>query len=190
LENLIDAKLLLWGLHPALSATISAYVKVFVATEIEARISALEAREKIAEAAYTKTRCSCSSSCPGLSRPGHDGGGRWVILFETWYLAMTYNYRQRLSRLEAKSDLRHPKEQKVTLLNFMGPDGPVDADFATTLDADPLCFHRRPEETVAMFQERVCDELRVRDEHNARKNPMRVIIFQCNYERAVNQSVS
>jgi len=35
----------------ALSATISAYVKVFEATEIEARISALEAREKIAEAA-------------------------------------------------------------------------------------------------------------------------------------------
>jgi hypothetical protein len=30
---------------------ISAYVKVFEATEIEARISALEAREKIAEAA-------------------------------------------------------------------------------------------------------------------------------------------
>jgi hypothetical protein len=35
----------------ALSATISAYVKVFEAAEIEARISALEAREKIAEAA-------------------------------------------------------------------------------------------------------------------------------------------
>jgi hypothetical protein len=33
----------------ALSATISAYVKVFETTEIEARISALEAREKIAE---------------------------------------------------------------------------------------------------------------------------------------------
>jgi len=33
-------------------------------------------------------------------------------------------YRQRLSRLEAKSDLRHPKEQKLILLNFMGPDGP------------------------------------------------------------------
>ena len=35
----------------ALSATISAYVKVFEATEIEARVSALEAREKMAEAA-------------------------------------------------------------------------------------------------------------------------------------------
>ncbi len=33
----------------ALSATISAYVKILEATEIEARISALEAREKIAE---------------------------------------------------------------------------------------------------------------------------------------------
>ena len=76
-------------------------------------------------------------------------------------------YRQRLSRLEAKSDLRHPKEQKLILLNFIGPDGPEDAGFATTLDADPLRFHRRPEETVAMFKERVCDELRVRDEHNA-----------------------
>ena len=41
-------------------------------------------------------------------------------------------YRQRLARLEAKSDLRHPKEQKVILLNFIGPDGPDDADFATT----------------------------------------------------------
>jgi hypothetical protein len=63
-------------------------------------------------------------------------------------------YRQRLSRLEAKSELRHPKEQKLILLNFIGPDGPEDADFATTLDADPLCFHRHPEETVAMFEER------------------------------------
>jgi len=39
------------GEGAALSATISACVKVFEATEIEARISALEAREKIAEAA-------------------------------------------------------------------------------------------------------------------------------------------
>jgi hypothetical protein len=39
------------GEGAALSATISAYVKVFETTEIEARISALEAREKIAEAA-------------------------------------------------------------------------------------------------------------------------------------------
>jgi len=39
------------GEGAALSATISAYVKVFEATEIEARISALEAREKIAGAA-------------------------------------------------------------------------------------------------------------------------------------------
>ena len=77
-------------------------------------------------------------------------------------------YRQRLSRLEAKSDLRHPKEQKVILLNFMGPDGPDDPDFATTLDHEPLRFHRRLEETAEMFQERVCDELRIRDEHNAR----------------------
>ena len=46
-------------------------------------------------------------------------------------------YRQRLSRLEAKSDLRHPKEQKVILLNFIGPDGPDNADFATTLDQRP-----------------------------------------------------
>ena len=55
-------------------------------------------------------------------------------------------YRQRLSRLEAKSD-PHPKEQKLILLNFIGPDGPEDADFATTLDADPLAFiaiPRRP----------------------------------------------
>ena len=99
-------------------------------------------------------------------------------------------YRQRLSRLEAKSDLRHPQEQRVILLNFIGPDGPDDADYATTLDADPLRFHRRPEETVEMFEERVCDELRVRDEHNRRKMPVQVIIFQCNSERAVNQSVS
>ena len=60
----------------------------------------------------------------------------------------------------------------------MGPDGPEDADFATTLDHDPLCFDRHPEETVAMFEERVCDELRVRDEHNRRKNPVQVIVFQ------------
>ena len=81
-------------------------------------------------------------------------------------------------------DLRHPKKQKLILLNFMGPDGPDDADFATTLDADPLCFHRRPEETVAMFEERVCDELRLRDEHNRYKKPVQVIIFQCNSEVA------
>jgi hypothetical protein len=93
-------------------------------------------------------------------------------------------YKQRLSRLEAKSDLRHPKKQKLILLNFIGPDGPEDADFATTLDADPLCLRRHPEETVAMFEERVCDELCVRDEHNARKIPVRVIVFQCNSERA------
>jgi hypothetical protein len=91
-------------------------------------------------------------------------------------------YRQRLTRLEEKSDLRHPKEQKLILLNFIGPDGPEDADFATTLDADPLCFHRHPEETVAMFEERVCDELRVREEHNRRKYPVQVIVFQCNSE--------
>ena len=93
-------------------------------------------------------------------------------------------YRQRLSRLEAKSDLRRPKKQKLILLNFIGPDGPEDADFATTLDDKPLCLHRHPEETVAMFEERVSDELRVRDEHNRSKNPMRVIVFQCNSERA------
>ena len=40
---------ILAGEGAALSATISAYVKVFETTEIEARISALEAREKIAE---------------------------------------------------------------------------------------------------------------------------------------------
>jgi hypothetical protein len=93
-------------------------------------------------------------------------------------------YRQRLSRLEAKSDLRRPKKQKLILLNFIGPDGPEDADFATTLDDKPLCLHRHPEETVAMFEERVSDELRVRDEHNRSKSPMRVIVFQCNSERA------
>ena len=54
------------------------------------------------------------------------------------------------------------------------------------LDADPLCFHRRPEETVAMFEERVCDELRIRDEHNRRKSPVQVIVFQCNSERSTN----
>ena len=43
--------------------------------------------------------------------------------------------------------------------------------------------HRRLEETAEMFEERVCDELRVRDEHNRRKNPVQVIIFQCNSER-------
>ena len=91
-------------------------------------------------------------------------------------------YRQRLSRLEAKSDLRHPKEQKLILLNFIGPDGPKDADFATTLDDKPLRLHRRPEETVAMFEERVCDELRVREELNRRKYPAQVIVFQCNSE--------
>jgi hypothetical protein len=91
-------------------------------------------------------------------------------------------YRQRLSRLEAKSDLRHPKEQKLILLNFIGPDGPEDADFATTLDDEPLCLHRRPEETVATFEERVCDKLRAIDEHNRRKSPVQVIVFQCNSE--------
>ena len=96
-------------------------------------------------------------------------------------------YRQRLARLEAKSDLRHPKEQKLILLNFMGPDGPDDPDFATTLDHEPLCFHRHPEETAAMFQERVCDELRVREEHNRRKKPVQVIVFQCNSERSTNE---
>ena len=48
----------------------------------------------------------------------------------------------------------------------------------------------RPEETVAMFEERVCDEIRVRDEHDPRKKPVQVIIFPCNSERAINQSVS
>jgi len=99
-------------------------------------------------------------------------------------------YRQRLARLEAKSDLRHPKEQKVILLNFMGPDGPDDADFATTLDHEPLHFHRRPEETAEMFEERVCDELRVREEHNRRKKPVQVIMFRCNSEREGPQSGS
>ena len=37
------------GEGAALSATISAYVKILETTEIEARISALEAREKIGE---------------------------------------------------------------------------------------------------------------------------------------------
>jgi hypothetical protein len=100
---------------------------------------------------------------------------------------MTYNYRQRLSRLEAESDLRHPKEQMQILLNFMGPDGPENADFATTLDDEPFCFHRRPEETAATFEERVCDELRVREEHNRRKKPVQVIVFQCNSERSTNE---
>ena len=63
----------------------------------------------------------------------------------------------------------------------------TDADFATTLDADPLCFHRHPEETVAMFQERVCDELRVREEHFRRKKPVQVIVFQCNSERSTDE---
>ena len=61
-------------------------------------------------------------------------------------------------------------------------DGPEDADFATTLDDDPPCLRRHPEETVAMFEERVCDELCVRGEHNRRKNPVRVIVFQSNSE--------
>jgi len=61
---------------------------------------------------------------------------------------------------------------------------------AATLDDNPLCLHRRPEETIAIFEERGCDELRVRDEHNRRKSPVGVIVFQCNSERAVNQSVS
>jgi hypothetical protein len=95
-------------------------------------------------------------------------------------------YGQRLSRLEAKSDLRHPKEQKQILLNFIGPDGPEDADFATTLDADPLRLHRGPEETAEMFEERVCDELRVREERNRRKIPVRVVVFQCKSERSTN----
>ena len=90
-------------------------------------------------------------------------------------------YRQRLARLEAKSDLRHPKE------HFMGPDGPDDPDFATTLDHEPLRFHRHPEATVEMFQERVCDELRVREQHNRRKKPVQVIVFQCNSERSTNE---
>ena len=85
------------------------------------------------------------------------------------------------------SDLRHPKEQKLIILKFIGPDGPEDADFATTLDADPLRFHRRLEESAEMFEERVCDELRVREEHNRRKKPVQVIVFQCNSERSTNE---
>jgi hypothetical protein len=50
LEGMASGEILA-GEGAALSATISAYVKVFEATEIEARISALEAREKIAGAA-------------------------------------------------------------------------------------------------------------------------------------------
>ena len=34
-----------------------------------------------------------------------------------------------------------------------------------------------------MIQERVCDELRVREEHNRRKKPVQVIVFQSNSER-------
>ena len=79
-----------------------------------------------------------------------------------------------------------PKEQKLILLSFVGPDGQDDADFATTLDADPLCFHRRPEETAEMFEERVCDELRVREEHNRRKKPVQVIVFR-NSGRSTNE---
>ena len=48
-----------------------------------------------------------------------------------------------------------------------------------------LC--QNPEETAAMFEVRVCDELRVRDEHNPRKKPVQVIIFQCNSERSTNE---
>jgi hypothetical protein len=83
-------------------------------------------------------------------------------------------------REKAKSNLRHPKEQKLILLNFIGPDGPEDADFATTLDDEPLCLHRRP--AVATFEERACDKLRAIDEHNRRKSPVQVIVFQCNSE--------
>jgi hypothetical protein len=96
-------------------------------------------------------------------------------------------YRHRLSRLEARSDLRHPKEQMQILLYFIGPDGTHAADFATTLDDEPLCLRRHPEETVAMFEERVCDDLRVREEHNRRKNPVRVIVFQSNSESSINE---
>jgi hypothetical protein len=50
LEGMASGEILA-GEGAALSTTINAYVKVFEATEIEARISALEAREKIAEVA-------------------------------------------------------------------------------------------------------------------------------------------
>src|SRR5208337_5030761 len=116
---------------------------------------------------------------------GEDFGARSARGDSRGCLAMTY--RQRLSRLEAKSD---PKEQKLILLNFVGPDGPDDADFATTLDHEPLCFHRRLEETAEMFQERVCDELRVREEHIRRKYPVQVIVFQSNSERDGSQAGS
>jgi Family of unknown function (DUF5681) len=48
LEGMASGEILA-GEGAALSATISAYVKILETTEIEARISALEAREKIAE---------------------------------------------------------------------------------------------------------------------------------------------
>jgi hypothetical protein len=38
-----------------------------------------------------------------------------------------------------------------------------------------------------MFQERVCDELRVREEHFRRKKPVQVIVLQCNSERSTNE---
>ena len=97
-------------------------------------------------------------------------------------------YRQRLSRLEAHSDLRYPKEQIQVRLNFISPDGTQTADFATTLDDDRLSLHRRPEETIAMFKERVSDELSRIDEHNKhpRKNPVRIIVFRPKSERSTD----
>ena len=38
-----------------------------------------------------------------------------------------------------------------------------------------------------MFEERVCDELRVREEHIRHKKPVQVIIFQCNSEGSTNE---
>jgi hypothetical protein len=71
------------------------------------------------------------------------------------------SFRQRLARLEARSELRYPQEQMQICVNFINPDGTQDADFVN-LDDEGLYFHRRPDETVAMFKERVFDELRFR----------------------------
>ena len=38
-----------------------------------------------------------------------------------------------------------------------------------------------------MFEERVCDALRVREEHNRPKKPVQVIVLQCNSERSTNE---
>jgi hypothetical protein len=90
-------------------------------------------------------------------------------------------HERRLSRLEAQSDLQEPGERVQLFISFVSPDGTQEADFVK-LDDEGLCLHRRSDETIEMFKERVYDELRLIDEQSniPRRAPVRVIVFRCN----------